>query len=134
LVRSDIISQENHYCVSGCGQVESARHLFLHCKLFCSLRQLVRSWIAFYSVEPQHILDHFIRFPHVTWGYHAHRNFLQLLWLASVWVLWTERNNRFFKFKERSTMQLLDKVKMISFLWLKIKALFGKAKKLAYSG
>jgi len=37
LVRREIISQEAHYCVSGCGKVESAQHLFLHCALFSSL-------------------------------------------------------------------------------------------------
>jgi len=60
LVIRDTIPQENYYCLSGCGQVESAQHLFLHYKVFSSLWRLVWSWIAFSSTEPQLILDRFI--------------------------------------------------------------------------
>jgi hypothetical protein len=45
LVARGIISPEVHFCVSGCGSVESAQHLFLSCGVFGSLWALVYSWI-----------------------------------------------------------------------------------------
>jgi hypothetical protein len=47
LVACDIISPEVHLYVYGCGDIESAWHLFLSCSTFGSLWALVRSWIGF---------------------------------------------------------------------------------------
>ncbi|MCI00663.1 70 kDa peptidyl-prolyl isomerase [Trifolium medium] len=52
LVTRGILSQEAHFCTSGCGAVESAQHLFISCGTFGSLWALVRSWIDFSSVDP----------------------------------------------------------------------------------
>jgi len=84
LVRRHIISTYGHFCVSGCGHIESTQHLFLHCNLFSSLWMQVRTWIGFNLVDPNNIMDHFIQFSHFTGGSCARRNFLQLLWFASV--------------------------------------------------
>jgi hypothetical protein len=48
LVSRDILSPEARHCVSGCGEVESAQHLFLSCGTFGSFWPLVRSWIGFF--------------------------------------------------------------------------------------
>ncbi|KAK2399107.1 hypothetical protein QL285_048972 [Trifolium repens] len=47
-----IISPEAHLCVAGCGDIESAQHLFLSCSIFGSLWSLVRSWIGFWQLMP----------------------------------------------------------------------------------
>ncbi|GAU46852.1 hypothetical protein TSUD_241610 [Trifolium subterraneum] len=52
-------------------------------------------------------------------GSRAHRSFMQLIWLACVWVVWTERNHRLFRGSTSSSPQLLDKIKLFSFRWLK---------------
>jgi len=44
---------------------------------------------------------------------------MQLLWLLCVWVIWNERNNRLFKNKATSIHQLLEKVKMHLYWWMK---------------
>ncbi|GAU43454.1 hypothetical protein TSUD_140910 [Trifolium subterraneum] len=85
LVTQCILSPQAHYCVSGCGAVESAQHLFLSCSTFGSLWSLVRSWIGSSSVD-SHTLS--------TGALRAHRSFMQLIWLACVWVVWNERNHR----------------------------------------
>jgi hypothetical protein len=51
LAKRGIISKEAHYCVSGCGKVESAQHLFFQCELFSSLWQLMLFWTCIHSVE-----------------------------------------------------------------------------------
>ena len=81
----------------------------------------MRKWIGFDSVDPHNIMDHFIQFFIFVGGSCARQNFVQLLWLASVLVLWTERNNMLFKLKERSIVPLLAKVQLISFWGLKAK-------------
>ncbi|MCI30393.1 70 kDa peptidyl-prolyl isomerase, partial [Trifolium medium] len=62
LVTRGIISMEAHFCVAGCGGIESAQHLFFTCGTFGSLWSSVRSWIGFSSVDPQNPSDHFIQF------------------------------------------------------------------------
>ncbi|KAK2444671.1 hypothetical protein QL285_015679 [Trifolium repens] len=51
LVARDIIPPEVHFCVSGCGGIESAQHLFLLFSTFGTLWALVRSWIDFSSTD-----------------------------------------------------------------------------------
>jgi len=42
-----VIPTSMAYCVSGCGHVETAEHLFLTCTTFATLWQHVREWIGF---------------------------------------------------------------------------------------
>ncbi|KAK2457253.1 hypothetical protein QL285_004548 [Trifolium repens] len=97
LVARGIISPEVHFCVSGCGDIESAQQLFLSCGTFGSLWTLVRSWIGFSAVDTHTIPDHFVQFTYSVGGLRACRFFLQLIWLACVWVIWNERNYRLYK-------------------------------------
>jgi len=55
-------------------------------------------------VDPHNIIDNFIQFSHSAGGSRARRNCVQLLWFASVWIFWIEKNSRLFKLKERSIM------------------------------
>jgi hypothetical protein len=119
LVTQGIITSVAHSCMSGCGRVESAQHLFIDCSTFGSLWSLVRSWIDFSSVDPQNISDHFLQFTHSLGGLRARRSFLQLIWLLCVWVVWNERNCQLFRNSEMSMSQLLEKVKLHYFWWLK---------------
>ena len=119
LVARGIITPEVHFCVSGCGDIESAQYLFLSCSTFGSLWALVRSWIGFSSVDAHKLSDHFVQFTYSAGGLRARRSFLQVIWLACVWVVWTERNSRLFRDTASPVDRLLDKVKMFSFRWLK---------------
>jgi hypothetical protein len=51
LVTRGILPTADHLCVSGCGEVESAHHLFISCGTFGSLWALVRSWIGIPVME-----------------------------------------------------------------------------------
>jgi len=55
LVIHGIISSESRFCVSRCGQVESAQHLFLTCNTFGFL---VQFWIGFSGADTQVLSDH----------------------------------------------------------------------------
>ncbi|XP_045830915.1 uncharacterized protein LOC123922217 [Trifolium pratense] len=60
LVTRGILSTEAHLCTYGCGEVESAQHLFLSCSFFGSLWSLVSSWIGSSVVTAQTLSDHFV--------------------------------------------------------------------------
>ena len=49
------------------------------------------------------------------------RSILLLIWYATVWEIWRERNNKIFNGKQCLTLQLVDKIKTLSFVWLKAK-------------
>jgi hypothetical protein len=105
LVRRHIISSDASLCVTGCGGVETAHHLFLSCPVFASLWSLVRSWIGISSADPLVLHDHFLQFTNSAGGSRVCRLFIQLLWLYCIWVVWHERNNRIFKAKESTILQ-----------------------------
>ncbi|MCI26684.1 heat-shock protein, partial [Trifolium medium] len=115
LVTRGILSSAAHHCVSGCGTAESTHHLFIFCSTFGSIWDLVRSWIDISSTGFTSIRDHFVQFTLSAGGSRARRSFLQLIWLASVWVVWTERNHRLFRGSASTPHQMLDKIKLFSY-------------------
>jgi hypothetical protein len=44
---------------------------------------------------------------------------MNLIWLASSWVIWKEMNAKIFQAKEASPYQLLENIKLLSFWWFK---------------
>jgi len=57
-----VIGSEVCLCMSGCGLVEDARHLFLACSWFGSIGPLLWSWIGFDGVDHYIISDHLLQF------------------------------------------------------------------------
>ncbi|WJX19350.1 hypothetical protein P8452_09058 [Trifolium repens] len=70
-------------------------------------------------MEYTSLRDHFVQFTYSAGGSRARRSFLQLIWLACVWVVWTEKNHRLFRGSASTPTQMLDKIKLHSFRWLK---------------
>ena len=88
-------------------------------QFFSSLWNLVWSYIDFSSANSQHIPNHFVQFAYLTSGSKARYFFLQLIWLSYACVLCNGRNNRLIKNKENYISQLLDRVKLHFFWWMK---------------
>jgi len=74
-----------------------------------------------FSVDPQHILNHYYQFVYSLDSYASRRSFLNLIWLCGIWVLWNERNQRLSANIAKTTVQLLENVKITSLKWLKAK-------------
>lgn len=72
-------------------------------------------------MDSNSIADHFEQFTLLAGAGRATRSFMQLIWLLSSWVVWTERNNRLFKNTVTLVPRLLDKVKLLSLGWMKAK-------------
>jgi hypothetical protein len=79
LVSRGILSLDINHCLFGCGEVESAQHLFLSYSTFGPLWAMVRSWIDFLSVDAHTPSDHFVQFTYSAGGLRVRRSFLQLI-------------------------------------------------------
>ncbi|GAU50095.1 hypothetical protein TSUD_28830 [Trifolium subterraneum] len=84
LISRGILPVGDSHCVSGCGSVESAHHVFISCSMFGSLWSLVSSWVGSATVTAQTLSDHFVQFTISAGGTRARRSFMQLIWLACV--------------------------------------------------
>jgi len=56
------------------------------------------------SVTPCYVADHFNQFSNASAGAKAWRSIMQVLWFATVWEIWKERNNMLFNRKEFSIL------------------------------
>jgi len=63
-------------------------------------------------------LDHYLQFTHLAGLPWASHSFLKVIWLACVWTVWKERNNYIFKNAVINPHNIVEKVKLNSFLWL----------------
>jgi len=94
-------------------------HLFVSCPIFGELWLRVRAWIRIAGADPFDIADHFVQFSYLAGVTASKRSFMQLLWLLCISVLWSERNNRHFNNTESSIAQMVEKVQVHSYWWLK---------------
>ena len=99
--------------------MEDAKHLFPSGDFFGKLWYGISHWLSYHIVFPEHVPDHLYQFG--TLGGFSKNNCsaFHLIWLSCVWVIWLERNARVFHQTEASINQLLDKVKLQSYWWLK---------------
>jgi len=122
LFHRGIIVSEDRLCVVGCGVLETSAHLLLHCRIFGEVWHFIHNWLGVCSVLPNVPADHFIQFGSVGGNCSRVRmSILHLIWFATVWEIWKERNNMLFNDKECSTSQIVDKIKLLIFMWLKAK-------------
>jgi len=121
LLRRGVINHDSRMCVAGCDSAESSCHLFLHCNIFGSAWHLIYRWIGVSVANPFYVPDHFHQFGFCGGIEKRQRSILQVIWFATVWEIWKERNNRLFKGKECPVYQVVDRIKFISYMWLKAK-------------
>jgi len=121
LVRCRILSVEEATCVSCCGSIETASHLFLGCDVLRALWSHVWLWLVISSVSSSDLHQHFTQFITMAGLPTFTHIFFKIIWFTSVWVLWKERNDRVFNSKTSTSFTLIEKVKLTSFLWLKSK-------------
>lgn len=99
--------------------VRSQSSLFLHCATFGNLWVFVSQWLHVTFVSPEVLRDHLLQFGHLAGLPRFTYSFLKLIWHACVWVIWKKINNHVFNQQASTLHQLTDKVKQLSFHWLK---------------
>jgi len=119
LVKRQILQPNAQLCVGGCGMMEDAKHLFFSCDFFGKLWYGISHWLRYHIVFPEHVSDHLYQFGTLGGFFKRNRSTFNLIWLSCVWVIWIERNAWVFHQKEVPLHQLLDKIKLQSYWWLK---------------
>ena len=114
-----VIPHDNQHCVVGCGDIETAHHIFRSFPFYAALWGHIRTWLGIATAEPLCLSDHFYQFVYSAGGSRTIRSFMQLIWLCCVWILWNERNSRVFENRDYTVYQLVEKVKLHSFWWMK---------------
>jgi hypothetical protein len=117
--RSNLVSRHtDSFCVGGCGDMETAEHLFIGCNLFGSVWYLICLRLGISFVCPGSLQDHFYQFIHMAGMPRSSHCYFKIIWLASTWAIWKVRNNCVFKNAVIDPYRILEKVKLDSFLWL----------------
>lgn len=116
LVWQHVLHSTDTTCISGCGELETVTHLFLAYDIFNSLWSLVWHWLGITSVSSGDIRQHFVQFTDMLGLPRFTHLFLRVIWFASVWVLWKERNNRVFNNTPSNSSTLIEQVKLNLFL------------------
>jgi len=119
LIKRHILHLNAQLCVGGGGTIEDAKHLFLFCDFFGKLWYGISHWLGYNIVFPENVTGHLYQFGTFSGFSNSKHSTLNLIWLSCVWVIWLEMNARIFHQKEASFNQLLDKVKLQSYRWLK---------------
>jgi hypothetical protein len=99
LVSRHVLQPSDNLCVGGCGNIESADHLFIGCNLFGSVWYLICLWLGISFVCPGLIVDHFTQFIHMAGLPRSTHGYFKVIWLAATWAIWKDRNNCAFKNK-----------------------------------
>jgi len=119
LFRRHVINFDAQLCIGGCGELETSSHLLLHCNLFGSVWNHILRWLGLSLVLPYDVASHYYQFSYIGGVAKSRRSILQVIWFVTVWEIWKERNNRIFNDKNCSISQLVDKIKSLTFMWLK---------------
>ena len=94
---------------------------FLGCNIFSSLWSHVWHWLGISSVSSGDLRQHFGQFTNMAGMPRFTDSFFTAIWFASIWVIWKERNYRVYQNTAFDPSILIEKVKLNSFLWLKLK-------------
>lgn len=121
LLQRRVLASNDTTCMGGCGATETAQHLFLHCNISKDLWYQVWNWLGIFSVPAGELRHHFTHFTKMAGMPRFIHLYFNIIWFAPVWVIWKERSNRIFQQTVSTPFLLLEKVKLNSFLWLKVK-------------
>jgi len=121
LLRRGVITLDSRMCIADCNSIETTNHLFLHCSTFGSVWQCLLRGLGFSTALPLGVIYHFNQFSWDDGAVKDRRTILQVIWFATTWEIWKERNNRLFNGKQSSIIQVVDKIKSLTFMWLKEK-------------
>ena len=119
LVRCNIIYTGDNNCVGRCRLLETADHLLFSCEPFSNVWSVVLQWLHLSFIAPSGSRNHFYQFGHMVGLLRSSHTFFRIIWLACVWIIWKERNNRVFHQKVADSLYLAERVKLLSFQWLK---------------
>ncbi|GAU34065.1 hypothetical protein TSUD_255610 [Trifolium subterraneum] len=116
LWRRAVIRDDDAVCPLCVGEVETARHLFLHCCVSAEIWYAVIRWLGVTVALPANVLMSYGML--VGCGNNKKRKKgLSIIWLAYVWAIWKARNNRVFNNSEVEVGAVLEDIQRFSWKW-----------------
>lgn len=122
LVRQCVLNSTDMLCTRGCEKEETMHHLLFQCQFFAKLWCFVLCWLGVQGAMHNCATPHAQQIQGLFFSTKKSRQQVQVMWLACVWTIWKERNQRVFKQKECNVAQLVDHTKVLCLLWLKVKS------------
>ena len=89
LLRRNVLDNNSCLCVSGCGSLETANHLFIHCSLFGSVWNGILQWVGLSIMALFDVSDHYTQFICSSGASQVRKTLLNIIWFATVWEIWT---------------------------------------------
>lgn len=106
----------------GCeNKSEYADHLFFQCEKFAAVWYGILKWWGIFGSFQGDCKSHFFQFSGLIGGSAKQIGLWNMVWLATIWVIWSTRNACIFKGKEVQVGELLEQVKLKSWLWITAK-------------
>ena len=91
-------------------------HLFVHCEVVVLIWRKVLDWLGINFITPRNLFMHF-----ACWSYESNSSrslkAFWLIWHASVWSIWKERNAKIFKNQSKNYDEVVDDIKALSWVW-----------------
>jgi len=95
---------------------ETTTHLFLHCDVASLIWRKVFDWLGVNFIIPHNLFTHF-----VCWNAEVNSRWLRkpfwLIWHATLWTIWKERNARIFTLKAKNYDEVVEDIKAVSWCW-----------------
>ncbi|GAU38905.1 hypothetical protein TSUD_119710 [Trifolium subterraneum] len=100
-----------------CGEVlESATHLFLHCRVMIGVWYEIFKWLGVVLVMPPNLF-YLLDCVNVVTSSKKARNGFLLIWNTAIWSIWRMRNNIIFNGITKEPWELVEEVKVLSWKW-----------------
>jgi len=117
-VRRRALQQNDDLCTRRCGSIETANHLFIGCDIFGFVWYLIYQWLDISLVFSGSIYEHFVQFTNLAGMSRSTHSTFMVIWLACTWEIWKDRNDHIFKNAITNPFNIVEKVKLIFFVWL----------------
>jgi len=107
-VRRQVLSVNDQLCTGGCGSTEDKEHLFVSCVFYGTIWVLICGWLGFSMASSPNLLSHLRHFCGLGGGSKVTMLALKMIWMAVVYVIRKERNERIFHNKEASIHDICE--------------------------
>jgi len=114
-----ILHNDDNLCVGGAVRWRRRITFFFSYDIFGSVWSAALQWLYISFVAPTQSMYHILQFGQMVGLLRSSYTFLQIIWMACVWIIRKERNNRIFHQRTVDTKTLSGKVKLLSFHWLR---------------
>lgn len=114
----DVDNSRSGNCFLCSQQLENVSHLFFGCKFSYKIWMSCYAWLGIKTVLPVDYNTHFMQ--NENWGKNRKQRLCwRTIWLAVIWSIWIHRNAVVFKREQLNLEELVEQVKLRSWLWLK---------------